>query len=127
VCVSCERQLQAASHHVDPWVTWGRSGKLGRSSSACRPSLLVAAVSAVSQRPESCCPAVLLLQVLDFELQKQLVPYMKEVVPLPGESSSSNSSSSSSRSVLVPTVSAAAFVTTVCRMHAQNGVYRHMW
>ena len=26
----------------------------------------------------------LLPQVLDFELQKQLVPYMKEVVPLPG-------------------------------------------
>jgi hypothetical protein len=24
------------------------------------------------------------MQVLDFELQKQLVPYMKEVVPLPG-------------------------------------------
>lgn len=23
-------------------------------------------------------------QVLDFELQKQLVPYMKEIVPLPG-------------------------------------------
>ena len=30
------------------------------------------------------CLSWLLPQVLDFELQKQLVPYMKEIVPLPG-------------------------------------------
>lgn len=26
----------------------------------------------------------IVLQVLDFELQRQLVPYMKDMVPLPG-------------------------------------------
>ncbi len=34
------------------------------------------------------CPAIwqslLYMQVLDFELQRQLVPYMKEYTPLPG-------------------------------------------
>jgi hypothetical protein len=30
-------------------------------------------------------------KVLDFELQKQLVPYMKDIVPLPGGRGSSSS------------------------------------
>lgn len=34
--------------------------------------------------PHCACVCCVVLQVLDFELQKQLVLYMKEVVPLPG-------------------------------------------
>ena len=29
-------------------------------------------------------PYILLVQVMDFELQRQLVPYMKDIAPLPG-------------------------------------------
>lgn len=74
-----------------------------------------------------CC----VLQVLDFELQKQLVPYMKEEVPLPGETTTTaaaahqqrdNSSSGSSNTTAIlflPSVSRScpwrAVVMTGCR------------
>jgi hypothetical protein len=45
------------------------------------------AVAALFLKPLRLLPPGLALppQVLDFELQKQLVPYMKDMVPLPGE------------------------------------------
>lgn len=51
--------------------------------------------------PTVCCvtlfPVTVVMQVLDFELQKQLVPYMKEIVPLPGVLTGDSSSSSNAR------------------------------
>lgn len=49
-----------------------------------RPSNLAVLYTVLSVRPHISLSSCVLMQVLDFELQKQLVPYMKEVVPLPG-------------------------------------------